>query len=1116
MRKVILGILFLTLLTGGVAMAALVDNGDDTVTDTETGLMWQKETASGAYTWQQALAHAEGMTLGGHSDWRLPNLNELQTLVDYSRNNPSINPLLEANTVSSYYWSSTTAASYTYRAWLVSFYGGGVHGSGKSGSYYVRAVRSGQAGSFDYSIISVLPGSADFGSVDVEATSQAKSFTITNTGTADLEIGTISIAGAAASEFNIQDDNCSGQTVAPSGTYTMKVVFSPASEGSKSATLLIPSNDPETPTLSVPLSGAGVLPVDTTKPVVTGLSNDAVPAKCKTWTWDATDASSTTFRYLIDQNAEWTPPGDFADVTTATKSGADGTWYLHVQAKDTAGNESEVVSVLAVLDNTPPLAVISGMSESPTNQTGTTLVVGGDQVTHYKCRLDEGNFSDESSAAEGIPLTGLSEGAHTVYIIGKDAAGNWQSEDSATSVSWTVDITAPVVTGLSGSSDLVQSKSWTWDANEDATFRYAVDQNPAWIPSGDFTSVNTAGKSGADGIWYIHVQAKDTAGNVTDVVTVSAALDNAPPTAFLSSRPDNPTAQTEATFTVGGDGVTHYKYKLDDNLYTNEMEVQTDVALVGLGEESHTLYVIGRDSAGNWQVNPTTVTWTVDTTVPVITGLSNDPKPIRSKTWTWDAADATATTFRYVIDQNQVWNDPSGDFSDITTATIDEADGTWYIHVQARDAAGNVSEVATVSAILDSTSRLPKAIIVAGGGSGAWNNLWNATEMNANHAYRALIYQGYSRDTIYYLSSTDIDVDGNGALDDVDADATNRDFEYAITNWAKNADNLFIYMIDHGGVGTFRMGAAEFLEVNDLDTWLDTIQETIPGAVTLVYDACRSGSFLPLLLPPAGKGRILATSASADQESIFLDQGTISFSFLFWARMFNGDSFYDSFVHAKNSVGITHAQAPLLDANGNGIGNEKGDKDATKEIRIGNEMRVAGDIPCIGSVSPAQTLEGETSVLIYANDVFDLDGISRVWAIITPPNCLSSSPDDPVTDLPTIDLTPIGNNRYETTYSRFTNTGTYNIAIFAADVTDAFSLPKQTTVIQTKSIGDINGDGNVDLADALIALKMLAGMDVSDLIRADYATSGVDVNGDNKIGMEEAVYIMQKISELRD
>ena len=115
-------------------MAALVDNGTDTVTDTTTGLMWQKATAPGTYTWQQALAYAETLTLAGYTDWRLPNHNELQSLVDYSRYNPSIDPLLASDTVSSDYWSSTSNATsgkdgLTIIAWPVDFnVGSNFHG----------------------------------------------------------------------------------------------------------------------------------------------------------------------------------------------------------------------------------------------------------------------------------------------------------------------------------------------------------------------------------------------------------------------------------------------------------------------------------------------------------------------------------------------------------------------------------------------------------------------------------------------------------------------------------------------------------------------------------------------------------------------------------------------------------------------------------------------------------------------------------------------------------------------------------------------------------------------------------------------------------------------------
>jgi len=137
---------------GGQSSNNFVLNVDGTVTDTATGLMWQKETAPGAYTWQEALAYCEDLILpfGGYSDWRLPSRNELQSIVDYVRHSPSTHPFF--NTVLSNYWSSTTHTDAPSYAWFAGFgYGGYMDAYAKSGSYYVRAVRTAQNGPPDTS-----------------------------------------------------------------------------------------------------------------------------------------------------------------------------------------------------------------------------------------------------------------------------------------------------------------------------------------------------------------------------------------------------------------------------------------------------------------------------------------------------------------------------------------------------------------------------------------------------------------------------------------------------------------------------------------------------------------------------------------------------------------------------------------------------------------------------------------------------------------------------------------------------------------------------------------------------------------------------------------------------
>ena len=63
--------------------------------------------------------------------------------------------------------------------------------------------------------------------------------------------------------------------------------------------------------------------------------------------------------------------------------------------------------------------------------------------------------------------------------------------------------------------------------------------------------------------------------------------------------------------------------------------------------------------------------------------------------------------------------------------------------------------------------------------------------------------------------------------------------------------------------------------------------------------------------------------------------------------------------------------------------------------------------------------------------------------------------------------------------------------------------------------GDINGDNHIDLADAIVALRVLIGFDISDKIRPDYATSDSDINGNYKLEMEELLFILQEVSGLR-
>ncbi len=131
------------------------DNGDGTITDNLTGLIWLKNgNRFGQRTWSEALSDCNGLaddstnlTDGSSAgDWRLPNRKELRSLINYEEIDPEdwLNSQGFTGVQNGYYWSSTTYAPYTFFAWGVHMSDGHVFNYSKTFNNYVLAVRSGQ------------------------------------------------------------------------------------------------------------------------------------------------------------------------------------------------------------------------------------------------------------------------------------------------------------------------------------------------------------------------------------------------------------------------------------------------------------------------------------------------------------------------------------------------------------------------------------------------------------------------------------------------------------------------------------------------------------------------------------------------------------------------------------------------------------------------------------------------------------------------------------------------------------------------------------------------------------------------------------------------------------
>ena len=129
------------------------DNGNGTVTDNLTGLIWMKNANYFiARTWTQALSDCNGLASGSAGltdgsqagDWRLPNLKELLSLIDYGRSFPALPAGHPFSWDPAPYWSSTTSATSTTSAWTVAFAVGNVGSGTKSGNCWVWPVRGGK------------------------------------------------------------------------------------------------------------------------------------------------------------------------------------------------------------------------------------------------------------------------------------------------------------------------------------------------------------------------------------------------------------------------------------------------------------------------------------------------------------------------------------------------------------------------------------------------------------------------------------------------------------------------------------------------------------------------------------------------------------------------------------------------------------------------------------------------------------------------------------------------------------------------------------------------------------------------------------------------------------
>src|SRR3972149_3477866 len=339
---------------------------------------------------------------------------------------------------------------------------------------------AGSAGKCKSPDISVSPTSYDFGSVNVGTSSSPQTFTISNTGTADLIVSSIDLSDIT--NYTIDKTGCGilPATITPGNNCTVTVTFSPSSTGTKNATLTITSDDPDTLTLNVSLSGIGVQQCFSNLNCNSGYYCKKPEGSCYSTGFCSVRPDSCTFEYLPVCGCNGLT---YSNECVAAQSGVSVAYQGECVVPPTIGYSPTTFSFTATQGGSNP----PSQNLSITNTGGGTLNWSvSDDATWLN--LSPLSGSDSGTVTLSVDIAGLTVGTYngTITIT---AAG---STNTPVNIPVTLTVNAPPAATLTllvpNGGDVLPSGgiyAICWQAPTNVVkfdLSYSIDNGENWVP----------------------------------------------------------------------------------------------------------------------------------------------------------------------------------------------------------------------------------------------------------------------------------------------------------------------------------------------------------------------------------------------------------------------------------------------------------------------------------------------------------------------------------------------------------------------------------------------------------------------------------------------------------